>query len=196
VIFNQLVPILLASGSPRRQEYLARFGLEFEVDTADIDESVRSGESPMDYVRRMVLEKAEPFLEYSDRIALITADTLVLLNGEIIGKPKSQAEVLPMLELLNGRTHEVITGYGVFLGDQEVLREVTSKVHFRDNPLGMLESYALDPEPLDKAGSYSIQGLGTFLVEGIEGSFNNVVGLPIEELLEDLLRLNVIRSKH
>lgn len=193
-MFEQQRPILLASGSPRRREYLARYGLEFTVQTAQIDETPLEGEDPLAYVRRMVLAKAEPFAPEAEAgKVVVTADTLVLLHGEILGKPEGPAGVLPMLERLNGEAHQVITGYGLMLGEERLVREVASRVTFRKSPPDLLAAYAKTEEPLDKAGAYSIQGLGTFLVESIEGSYNNVVGLPIEELLADLIQWGAIR---
>ncbi|MDT8447395.1 MAG: nucleoside triphosphate pyrophosphatase [bacterium] len=193
-MFQQEKPILLASGSPRRREYLERYGLEFEVRTAQIDETPLPGEDPITYVRRMVVGKAEPFAQKASNGSLvITADTLVLLHGEIIGKPEGAGAVLPMLKKLNGQAHQVITGYGFWLGERRLVREVASRVYFRKSSDALLAAYAREKEPLDKAGAYSIQGLGTCLVESIEGSYNNVVGLPIEELLADLITWGVIR---
>ena len=193
-MFSQQVPILLGSGSPRRKEYLSRYGLEFEVRSADIDESVWPGEDPWDYVRRMVAAKAEPFLPVARSGTLVVvADTLVLLENQILGKPEGPAGVLPMLRRLNGKSHQVITGYGLYLKDRHLIKEVISRVTFKKSPLDLLAAYAKTTEPLDKAGAYSIQGLGTCLVESIEGSYNNVVGLPIEELLADLVDWGALR---
>jgi len=193
-MFEQKYPILLASGSPRRREYLERFGLQFEVASADIDESVPLGEAPMDYVRRMVVNKAEAFDLSPDKV-VITADTLVLVEGEILGKPEDPSQVFPMLTQLNGKTHQVITGYGIFFGDQQRLREVVTKVRLKKNSVELLKAYAQTSEPLDKAGSYSIQGLGTLLVDTIDGSYNNVVGLPVEELFSDLIQMGLLSPK-
>lgn len=193
-MFQQERPILLASGSPRRKDYLARYGLDFSIQTASIDETPLAGEDPLAYVRRMVAAKAEPFGEQAAKGQLvITADTLVLLHGEILGKPEGPEGVLPMLKRLNGEAHQVITGYGLALGERRLVREVASRVIFRKSPPELLAAYAKSEEPLDKAGAYSIQGLGTCLVESIEGSYNNVVGLPIEELLADLIQWGVLR---
>jgi len=195
-MFDQKFPILLASGSPRRREYLERFGLQFDVASTDIDESVRASEEPIAYVRRMVEEKAQAFLsDATQDTVVLTADTLVLIDGQILGKPEGQTKVLPMLEQLNGKMHQVITGYGVFFEGKKHLREVVSQVWFRQNPKDLLAAYAKTDEPLDKAGSYSIQGLGTLLVEKIDGSYNNVVGLPVEELLADLVNMHLLTPK-
>ncbi|MBU2647236.1 septum formation protein Maf [bacterium] len=181
---------VLASGSPRRKEYLERYHLDFHILTGDIDETVLKGEKPVVYARRLAREKGLTVAErLFDNEIVIAADTIVVLNDLIIGKPATKADVLPMLQRLNGKCHQVITAYFIFDCQyrKEILRDVTSKVVFNKLATEQLAAYAELEEPLDKAGAYSIQGIGTFLVESIEGSYNNVVGLPIEVLIQDLL---------
>lgn len=163
--------------------------------TSDVDESVRQAEHPEDYARRMANEKAAAVVSKSPSDAvIIAADTLVLFNNTIMGKPDHRQEILPMLKMLNGKTHQVISAYQIRdMEDHRVLeRTVKTDVSFYHVSEEILKAYAASEEPLDKAGAYSIQGLGTVLVKSIDGSYNNVVGLPIELLLQDLIAMEVI----
>ncbi len=190
--------IVLASGSPRRKDYLDKYNLNFEVIKGDIDETVMRGEGPESYARRMALEKANEVIpECTADAVVIAADTIVVFESEILGKPPSPEDVLPMLKKLNGKSHEVITSYQIVDKgtNEEVNRSVFTKVRFNRLSDHILKAYSRSREPLDKAGAYSIQGLGTILVESIEGSYNNVVGLPIEILLQDLIAMQVIDTK-
>ncbi|MCP4751673.1 MAG: septum formation protein Maf [Proteobacteria bacterium] len=193
--FHQNREIVLASGSPRRKRYLELFGFQFRIVTGSVDESAGADELPLNFARRMAKEKAEAVMEQCSREEIIiAADTIVVFGNRILGKPKSPEDVYPMLEKLNGKTHQVITSYVVLDGlNRDVIRnEAVSKVSFNRLSKNLLKAYAGTKEPLDKAGAYSIQGIGTFLVRSIEGSYNNVVGLPIEMLLQDLLERNYI----
>ncbi len=190
--------IVLASGSPRRKDYLEKYNLNFEIIIGNIDESVIPGEEPESFARRMALEKANAVIpECTADAVVIAADTIVVFQGEILGKPASQGDVLPMLKKLNGNTHEVITSYQVVdkSTNEEINRSVSTEVRFNQLSDELLSAYSQSREPLDKAGAYSIQGLGTILVESIKGSYNNVVGLPIEVLLRDLVAMQVIDTK-
>lgn len=193
MMYKQNRPITLASGSPRRKSYLERYQLSFQVKTADVDETVRNGESPIGFAKRLAKEKGAKVSEglTGDEI-IISADTIVVLDNEILGKPETKMGVLPMLQRLNGKEHQVITSFFVYdrQTGYEVQREVITRVIFNQIPEKQLAAYAALEEPLDKAGAYSIQGIGTFLVKAIEGSYNNVVGLPIEELLQIMLDNN------
>ena len=190
MMFRQSRKFVLASGSPRRRQYFERYKLQFSILTSDIDESVREGEDPAVFARRLAREKGLSVAEHleNDEI-VIAADTIVVVNNRILGKPESQKAVLPMLLQLNGNSHQVITAYFIFdcQSRLEILRHATSKVIFNKVSEELLAAYAALEEPLDKAGAYSIQGVGTFLVQSIEGSYNNIVGLPIESLIQDLL---------
>jgi septum formation protein len=194
----QYKPIVLASGSPRRKDYLNKYNLNFEIITGNIDESVRPGELPEYFARRMALEKANAVLpKCTSDAVVIAADTIVVFENEILGKPASPADVLPMLKKLNGKTHNVITAYQIVDKDtgEEISRSAFTEVRFNHLSNHLLQAYSESEEPLDKAGAYSIQGLGTVLVESINGSYNNVVGLPVEMLLQDLIDLKVISAK-
>ena len=195
--FIQSRKIILASGSPRRKAYLERYGLRFDVAKAEIEESALPGEQPLAFSQRMAEEKADFVIrKYEREGVIIAADTIVVFNGEILGKPASRDNVLPMLKLLNGQTHEVITSYVVSdsLDSRKIRHSVKTDVEFNKLDDSQLHAYAESNEPLDKAGAYSIQGIGTFLVKAINGSYNNVVGLPIEVLLQDLISLRVIST--
>lgn len=189
-MFQQNRDFILASGSPRRKQYLERYHLRFDIITADIDESLIPGEKPAAYARRLSREKGMRVAgRGGGNEVVIAADTIVILEDRILGKPEGRADVLPMLIQLNGKEHQVMTSFFVFdkkTGEQ-IHGEVTTTVIFDHLPLAQLSVYAATEEPLDKAGAYSIQGIGTFLVKSINGSYNNVVGLPIEVLLQVLL---------
>ncbi len=189
-MFKQSRPIILASESPRRRQYLERYKLQFDIRTGDVDESVNNDKSPVTYAERLAREKGMVVADtLTDNEIVISADTIVVLDNQIIGKPKDRDNVLPMLKKLNGYSHQVITAYFIYdcLSRQEVSRTVTTRVVFNQVADELLQAYAKLEEPLDKAGAYSIQGAGTFLVKSIKGSYNNVVGLPIELLLQDLI---------
>lgn len=193
--------LVLASGSPRRRELLARFGLPFEVRPADVDESVRPGEAPEDLVRRLAVDKAQVALASAPEadVVVLAADTVVTLDGEILGKPVDEADAARMLARLSARTHLVLTGLavarrsgpahqlvsappeGVLVGpsvrlDSEVEATEVTMTAFGDADIAW---YVATGEPLDKAGAYGIQGHGGILVASIRGSWDNVVGLPL-----------------
>ena len=173
--------MVLASGSPRRRELLAGLGLRFEVRAADVDETPHPGESPRDYVLRLAREKAAAVARSGAPGELVlAADTTVVLEGEILGKPEDEEDARRMLRLLAGREHEVLTGVAL----QEVAGRQVAAVEatrVRMAPLDDREIgwYAATGEPQDKAGAYAIQGLGSLFVEAVEGNYSNVVGLPI-----------------
>jgi len=181
--------LVLASASPRRAEILRNAGIDFAVQATQIDESLRTGESPTDYVRRLALEKARAAARelgiLPARNALIVgADTVVVIGEEILGKPSSMDDAGRMLRLLSGRTHEVHTGLALLCpsdGNERVIEEVT-RVTFAPLTLQEIESYLATGEPMDKAGSYAIQGLAGRYVTRIEGCYFNVMGLPLARL--------------
>ncbi len=193
-IYHVTSPIILASGSPRRRDFLHDLGLPFSVDTApDAEPTARPDEIPADYACRAALAKTEPVASRHPGACVIGADTIVVLGNEIMGKPRNEAHALDMLSRLSGATHEVITGVCVFLPDgQNKTFSVSTRVTMAAHPVAALTAYIRTGEPTDKAGAYAIQGIGAFLVERIEGSWSNVVGLPVVELLEILTSLDVI----
>ncbi len=169
---------MLASRSPRRAELLRAAGIDFTVRAADIDETPLPRESPRDYVLRLAEEKARAISAEPDEIVL-AADTTVVLAGEILGKPLNAADAARMLRALSGQRHEVITGICLKRGEH-IIRDIASTaVWFA--PLSDLEiaDYVASGEPMDKAGAYGIQGLASRFIDRIDGSYSNVVGLPV-----------------
>jgi septum formation protein len=171
--------LILASGSPRRRQALATFGLDFEVRPADLDESPRPGEAPEPYVRRLAQEKAEALAHAGELI--LAADTIVALEGALLGKPRDTAEAVSMLGRLQGREHQASTGVALHVGGtaRTLSTVVTSTVRFTPMSPAEIRWYAESGEPLDRAGAYAIQGLGALFVESIEGNYSNIVGLPL-----------------
>lgn len=190
--------LILASGSPRRRELLNQIGVQFDVSPADIDESCRQHESPQEYVQRMAYEKAEVIADRYDKRPVLGADTSVVCNNQILGKPSSAEQAVAMLRQLSGQQHQVLTGV-CLIGPNQVSRSetlvVTTQVQFRYLSDDEISNYVATEEPMDKAGSYGIQGFGAVLVESISGSYSNVVGLPLNETA-DLLRKNNISIWH
>lgn len=184
--------IILASGSPRRKEILENLGLKFRVAPAGIDENLISGEEAPDYALRMAVQKALAVAKTQETGLIIGADTVVSLDGNILGKPKNAAQAKEQLTLLSGREHIVITGLG--LVDKEEGRTVSAMVqtivYFQELTEREIDAYIATGEPLDKAGSYGIQGLGAIFVRRIEGDYFNVVGLPVAKLYSLLNELN------
>ncbi|ADU62439.1 MAG: Maf family protein [Pseudodesulfovibrio sp.] len=192
--FTSLVPIVLASGSPRRRELLADLGLDFEVAPSRAEEPAPlPGELPTDYAARMAeMKTAEVAARFPDRIVL-GADTIVVLGDRIMGKPSDAAQALAMLTALSGQTHQVITAFCLVLpGHDTVTRTATTDVDMRTSTETELRAYIATGEPTDKAGAYAIQGVGTFLVTAIRGSYTNVVGLPVARVLKTLLESGVV----
>lgn len=178
------VPVLmLASASPRRRELLAQLGLACQMQPAEINEDSRPGEAPHDLVRRLARTKAEAVraaLAATPRALILAADTLVQLDDEILGKPADASEGARMLARLAGRWHQVITAVAL-LGRRTQVQVVTTQVRFRTITPEEAGAYWATGEPWDKAGGYGIQGRGALFVERIEGSYSNVVGLPLFE---------------
>ncbi|WP_434608470.1 Maf family protein [Pseudomonas sp. R1-7] len=180
-------PLYLASGSPRRRELLAQIGVPFTAVSADIDETPLDHETPSAYVERLARGKAEAglrALEGGVEGCVLGADTAVVLDGRILGKPVDQADALSMLLGLSGRDHDVLTAVTVLDGQRCETRMVRSRVRFRLITEQEALAYWASGEPRDKAGSYGIQGLGAVFVAALEGSYSAVVGLPLCETAE------------
>jgi septum formation protein len=172
---------VLASRSPRRAELLTAAGIPFVVRAADIDETPLPGELPRDYVMRMAEEKARA-VPIAESETVLAADTTVVLGTEILGKPVDAADAARMLRALAGRRHEVLTGVCILCGTgtgRMALEVASTAVWFSAMSAGEIEEYVASGEPLDKAGAYAIQGIASRWVERIEGSYGNVVGLPV-----------------
>jgi septum formation protein len=186
--------IILASQSPRRRYLLERAGLRFTVIPSQIDETSVSAAIPDDYVRGLAVAKAKDIACKHPESWVIGADTVVVTDRRILGKPASNAQARDMLRRLSGRTHQVLTGYCICrMSDERVFADtVRTDVLFKTLSNEEIEWYIQTGEPFDKAGAYAIQGIGTFLVKSINGSYTNVVGLPVCEVLEFLIREQVI----
>ncbi len=174
-------PLYLASTSPRRRELLAQLGLAFTVLEVAVDESTRPGEAPADYVRRLAREKALAGLAQVGAGVVIAADTSVVAGDAVLGKPASLDEAMAMWARLAGREHEVLTGVAVGDARHVEAQVVATRVRFRPVTEAEMRAYWASGEPQDKAGGYAIQGLGAVFVTGIDGSYSNVVGLPLAE---------------
>ncbi len=185
-----MLPVVLASASPRRHELLTRAGVRLSVQTADVDEAQQPGEAPVHMVQRLARAKADRVLRrLVDAAIVVAADTVVVRDGVVLGKPVDGVEAASMLASLSDRVHEVITGFAVIGPGSEVVGSVTTRVRFRSLSTALIDRYVATGEPLDKAGSYGIQGIGAKLVVAIEGSYTNVVGLPLVEVLDAIARL-------
>ena len=176
--------IILASNSPRRRELLERIGIrEFHIVSPDVDESVEAGLSPADMVERLSRRKARAVAgRVSAGSLVIAADTVVALDGAVLGKPRSEADAFAMLSALSGREHHVYTGVTVVRGDRALTEHEETAVSFRPLAPGEIRGYIATGEPMDKAGAYGIQGRGALLVSGIRGDYCNVMGLPVFRL--------------
>jgi septum formation protein len=179
--------LVLASRSPRRAALLSAAGIEFTVRTADIDETPRAGEDPMNYVLRLAEEKACAVACGADE-TILAADTTVVLDGEILGKPVDRADAARMLRALSERKHEVMTGVCLLSPQRTVCEACVTAVWFAPLTAAEIEEYVASNEPMDKAGAYGIQGVASRYIDRIEGSYTNVVGLPVT-LVYRLLRV-------
>jgi septum formation protein len=196
---SQHSPLLLGSGSPRRREIMEGLGIPVIVRPASIDEDVTPGESVAEYLTRIVSAKLRAVaheMEGLGAAAALTADTVVVLDGDILGKPRDTADALRLLGLLAGRQHRVLTRFALSTAEAPgaiaCARVVESMVSMRAAEPDELERYAATGEGLDKAGAYALQGCGAFLVERIEGSHSNVIGLPACEVVLELRRLGLL----
>jgi septum formation protein len=189
--------IVLASASPRRSELLARLGIRFTAEPSRVSEDILPGETPEEHVVRLSRDKAR---EVAQRPSVpgrwfIGSDTIVLRDDTILGKPRDALEAAEMLRSLSGRSHRVLSGYAVYDRQSEtaVSGVVATRVRFKELTEQEIAGYIASGEPADKAGAYAIQGIGAFMVLGIEGSYTNVVGLPLCEVVEVLERLGAVR---
>lgn len=189
-------PIILASQSPRRRRLLEAAGLNFRVIPSQVNESdfQALALAPAVYAKTLAQAKANDVAEKHPGCWVIGADSIVLIDGEILEKPVSISDARRMMRLLNGDTHQVLTGYAiVHAGNAHAFSDVEiTEVTFKCMTDEEMEWYIETPEPYDKAGGYAIQGLGSFMVRQIKGSYTNVVGLPVCEVLDQLYRLGVI----
>ena len=177
----EMPKFILASNSPRRKELLGQMGItDFKVSAPNVDESVEDGLTPPQIVEQLSQRKAQAAAKKAGASDLIiAADTVVALDGAVLGKPHSESEAFSMLTALSGREHHVYTGVTVLQGDRAVTEHEETAVVFRALEPGEIRGYIATGEPMDKAGAYGIQGFGSLLVEGIHGDYFNVMGLPV-----------------
>jgi septum formation protein len=186
--------LILASKSPRRSDLLEQAGITFSVIPSDFNESTVAISDPDSYVIALAEYKAIDISEKHPDSWVIGADTIVLIDRKILGKPGSKEEARDMLQRLSGKTHQVLTGYCICCKKKNRFFSETIKTDVRFKKLSdaEIEWYIQTDEPFDKAGAYAIQGLGTFLVKSINGSYTNVVGLPVCEVMEFLINERVV----
>lgn len=193
--------VYLASRSPRRRELLEQLGVDYRTLPADIDESRRDDESPRNFVARMASDKARAVrmtLRADDPAPVLGADTIVVIDDEVLGKPHDERDANAMLMRLSGRAHEVLTAVALLCGGVETARLNTSRVWFRELNASERHSYCATGESLDKAGAYAIQGRAAAFIERLEGSYSGVMGLPLFETAELLSRagMDVTATDH
>lgn len=195
-MFTTLEELTLASSSPRRQRFLRDLGISFKVMTTEIDETPLSDESPHMFAMRMANTKAMEIATKNPTNWVIGADTVVTLGDRtILGKPTDTNDALAILKQLNNTTHSVMTGVSLCCLEENVDTTLveTTEVTFMDNPDELLAAYIRTGEPMDKAGAYGIQGLGSCLISSINGSCTNVIGLPINRMIPMLMEHNIIK---
>ena len=194
VWLGALVPLVLASGSPRRAEILRAVGWPFETSSPDVDESRREGERAEDYVRRLAREKAEAGARQRLFGLVLGADTVVVVERELLGKPRDEADARRMLRALSGRWHEVLTGVALVRAEsgRALVGVERTRVRFAEMSDEEIDRHVATGEPLDKAGAYGVQGLGARLVARVDGCVTNVVGLPVSTTRRLLERWGVL----
>jgi septum formation protein len=182
--------VILASSSPRRRDLLDLVGIKHEVRPADVDESLVGGESPQEYAERLAREKAEAIADGGGDI-VIGADTVVVIDGRVLGKPVNEQQAAAMLESLGGRTHVVVTAVAVVVDGRTSSGVEEVAVTFRPLTASEISAYVATGEPMDKAGAYGIQGFGATIVERIEGDYFAVMGLPLVRLVRLLVERGI-----
>jgi septum formation protein len=192
-----LEKLLLASQSPRRRELLEQTGIVLEIVPSDIDEQDISIKNPAEYVKALSFMKAEKISGVYPDSWILGADTIVVLQDQILGKPESEHHAMEMLRLLSNREHMVFTGFCIMNKHKQTVikSDVETRVWFKPLSDQEIKWYVSTKEPFDKAGAYGIQGLGAFLVRKIFGSYSNVVGLPVCEVIEALMELKIIEMR-
>jgi septum formation protein len=194
-IFSTEKPLILASGSPRRQQYFQDIGLVFAVQSADVVETLLPEEEPEGFVLRMAVEKAIAVMNAYPESWVVAADTVVTIDRLVLGKPKDRDDAVAMLMRLSGREHYVRTGFCIGCLEENIrtVDSTVTRVTFADFSEDIARAYVATGEPLDKAGAYGIQGRGAFLVSALSGSYSNVVGLPLHEVVMFLCAYGVLR---
>ncbi len=189
--------LILASKSPRRKHLLEQIGISIEIRPSNIDEGAISIQDPEGYVKTLSLLKADKTALDHPRSWILGADTVVVIQDQILGKPKSKTQAFEMLNNLNDCEHSVYTGFCLLNKKQGITikQSVETKVFFKSLSSSEINWYIDSGEPFDKAGAYGIQGIGAFLIHRICGSYSNVVGLPVCEVIQKLIELNIIQFK-
>jgi len=192
---NMQASFILASASPRRRELLGALIRDFEVIPSKVDENPLEGESPEDHVLRLSREKALEVSSGNPGRWVLGADTVVIIDWGMLGKPGTPSEAKKMLGMLSGRTHRVITGFAIVKGDEGVIVNdaVESSVIFKDISRDEMDWYIRTSEPYDKAGGYAVQGKASFFIKEIHGSYTNVIGLPLCEVVTALKKVGALR---
>jgi septum formation protein len=188
-------PLILASVSPRRRDILTQIDIPFQSVGSRIDEAVQKKMRPTDFACLMATLKAESAQKAYRRRWILAADTLVVINKRIFGKPRDAQDCRTMLSELSGKRHRVITGFCILepSGNKSHLEAVSTTVHVKELSAMEIEAYIETGEPFGKAGAYAIQGIGAFMIEGIEGSYTNIVGLPVCEVVRALLACGALQ---
>jgi septum formation protein len=188
-------PLILASASPRRHELLRLLGLDFTVIPSDADETFRTGEAPPAHVLRLSADKAGLIAAMHPGSWVLGADTIVVIDGAVLGKPADPQEARRMLGKLSARAHTVHTGFTLLRRDAQIAvsEGVASTVIFRAISADEMAWYVNSPEPYDKAGAYAVQGIGAFFIKEIQGSYTNVMGLPLCEVVDVLKKVGAVK---
>ena len=194
---NLSAPFILASVSPRRQELLSSAGLKFKIIPAHVNEEYLQGESPREHVRRLAQDKATAIARKNPDAWVLGADTIVVIDGLILGKPKNKKQALEMLTRLSGREHKVFTGFTLAHAGTNVYKTkvIQSAVRFKQISPEEMDWYVNCDEPYDKAGGYAVQGRGACFIKSIRGSYTNVIGLPLCEVMEELQNLKALHFR-
>lgn len=190
-------PLILASASPRRKELLRQAGLKFKTIPAHVNEDYINGENPRQHVRRLAQDKTLAVAHKYPESLVLGADTIVVIDGLILGKPKNKTQARQMLARLSDREHKVFTGFALAHTASGIARTkvIQSAVRFKPISAEEMEWYISCDEPYDKAGGYAVQGKGAYFIKSIRGSYTNVIGLPLCEVLEELRKLNAIKFR-
>ena len=190
-------PFILASASPRRQELLRSVGLKFKTIPANVNENYLAGESPLQHVKRLSSDKALVIAVKYPEAWVLGADTIVVIDGLILGKPNNKSQARKMLQKLSGREHKVFTGFTIAHMAAKIhqTKIIQSAVRFKTISPSEMEWYIACDEPYDKAGGYAVQGRGAYFIQSIRGSYTNVIGLPLCEVLEVLKKFKTINFR-
>ncbi|MCX7944465.1 MAG: Maf family protein [Deltaproteobacteria bacterium] len=186
--------LILGSSSPRRRELLKNYGLIFKVIHPNTQEIPSKGETPTQFVSRAAKDKVNSILKkikHTDEHVIISADTIVVLKRKIFGKPQDEKDAFRMLRLLQNKWHTVYTAFCIYFKNRTITRVVKTSVRFRKLSNNEIKDYIKSGEPMDKAGAYAAQGIGATIIKEIRGSYTNVVGLPMAELIEELKKLKI-----